>query len=500
MEPRPTDEHFRGEITVAARIIDLLSSGLYESPAACLKELVNNSFDADAHRVEVFVKPDANRIIIQDDGEGMDRTEFEHHFKRIAESHKRDNNDATRSGRPKIGKIGIGVIAANELCEKLEIYSTKKGSADLLHVTIDFEEMRKPADQRKRAEGDFLKADYYGEVLKTDRTSHYTHIFLTAIRGEARSILAGLTAAKKGLVPLTLYGKNTASVEKIFLKQKIETWKDFDRYSETILEIALNVPVIYQDHWLPSRLKNKVKDLEQKIKNIGFQVYYDGLELRKPIVFRGSDRAFVKRFSFSGDAVSAEGYFYAQHRSVKPREIHGLLVRIRNAAVGAFDPSFWGFSASEYSLIQRWVSCEIWADDRLEDAMNIDRRTLRVTHPAYVQLRDVIHANLRDIFSEVRTKIYKVSSNRRKVIEARLSFQSILDVARSEELSLDQNTIRKISTAWRAKKRLESRDLLLRKYSVSEMYKLIIEVANETLSLEQRSLFLRRLTERLSSD
>lgn len=81
------EQEFSGQITVAARIIDLLSSGLYESPASCLKELVNNSFDADATEVLVFVKPDANRIIVQDNGHGMSRSEFERHFKRIAESH-----------------------------------------------------------------------------------------------------------------------------------------------------------------------------------------------------------------------------------------------------------------------------------------------------------------------------------------------------------------------------------------------------------------------------
>jgi HSP90 family molecular chaperone len=150
-------EHFRGEITVAARIIDLLSSGLYESPAACLKELINNSFDADASHVDVSVKPDANRIIIQDDGQGMDRAEFERHFRRIAESHKRDIQDVTTTGRPKIGKIGIGVIAANELCEKLEIFSTKVGSPELLHVTIDFEEMRKPPNYARKKTEDFSK-------------------------------------------------------------------------------------------------------------------------------------------------------------------------------------------------------------------------------------------------------------------------------------------------------------------------------------------------------
>ncbi len=400
-----SDEHFQGEITVAARIIDLLSSGLYESPAACLKELINNSFDADARNVDLFVKPDANRIIIQDDGRGMNRAEFEQHFRRIAESHKRDYNELTELGRPKIGKIGIGVVAANELCERLEFFSTKEGSVDLLHVTIDFEEMRKPPEQRKKVSGDFVKADYVGEILKTDKSAHFTHIFLTSIRGEARAILAGLEAAKQGLAPLTLYGATVEHAEKILKSKSFNTWRDFDRYSDTLLEVALNVPVRYFDNWLPSKLRRQLKDFEDRTNKLDFKVNYDGLELRKPIVFSGGDKAFIRKFSFSGNKVEASGYFYAQHGSIKPLELHGLLLRIRNAAVGEFDPSFWGFSASEYSLIQRWVSCEIWADDRLEEAMNIDRRTLRVTHPAYVELRDVIHAELRSVFSEVRTRI-----------------------------------------------------------------------------------------------
>lgn len=390
-------EHFRGEITVASRIIDLLSSGLYESPAACLKELVNNSFDADAHRVDVSVKPDANRIIIQDDGQGMNRVEFEDHFRRIAESHKRDAQDKTPSGRPKIGKIGIGVIAANELCEKLEIFSTKAGSAELLHVTIDFEEMRKPPEMRKRDGGEFLKADYIGEILETEVDSHFTHIFLTEIRGEARDILVGLEAAKKGMSPLTIYGKSVDSVEKLLRAVTINTWGDFDRYSQTALEVALNVPVKFFNNWLPSRLRRPLYPFEYRVTNLNFAVTYDGLSLRKPVVFTPDEAAFVRKFSFSGNAVSAEGYFYAQHGSIKPLELQGLLTRIRNAAVGEYDHSFWGFSASEYQLIQRWVSGEVWADDRLEDAMNIDRRTLRVTHPAYVELKARIHEELRSV-------------------------------------------------------------------------------------------------------
>jgi hypothetical protein len=50
----------------------------------------------------------------------LNRAEFKKHFTCISESHKRDNSDKTPSGREKIGKIGIGFIAANEICNEME--------------------------------------------------------------------------------------------------------------------------------------------------------------------------------------------------------------------------------------------------------------------------------------------------------------------------------------------------------------------------------------------
>jgi hypothetical protein len=500
MSPANADQHFSGQITVAARIIDLLSSGLYESPASCLKELINNSFDADARQVDFFVKPDANRIIIEDDGQGMNREEFERHFRRIAESHKRDDSDHTASGRPKIGKIGIGVVAANELCEKLEIFSTKQGSRDLLHVTIDFEEMRKSPEKRKTVTGEFVKADYYGEILPTERSSHFTKLFLTNVKGQARDILAGVETAKQGAAALTLYGKNVESIEKLLRTSSINTWSDFDFYSKTLLEISLNVPVAYFEHWVPPRLKKQVLSYEQKTKDLNFSVTYDGIELRKPIVFSGDGHAFIRKFSYSGKSVSADGYFYAQHGSVKPIELHGLLVRIRNAAIGHYDSTFWGFSASEYSLIQRWVSCEIWADEQLEDAMNIDRRTLRVTHPAYVELRTAIHTELRSVFSATRERIYEANSRSRKASKSSTAAEQVAAIIKSAESDIDAETRRSLISHWKRSDSPDAQKALLRKYSVAEFYAIVIEVAKATLNERQRSEFLRRLTDRLNRE
>ncbi len=492
-------KEFAGEITVASRIIDYLSSGLYKDPASCLKELINNSYDADATRVDVFVKPDANHIIIEDDGCGMNREEFEKHFSRISESHKRDRSDKTPSGRKKIGKIGIGFIAANEICDVMEIYSTKKGNEELLNVVIDFKELREPVESRRRKGTDYVKADYVGRVTRTDAKSHYTRIFLRSVRGAAKDILAGARPQREGAESISLYGHFPDTIADLLKSSRINTWKDFDTYSETMLKIGLNVPVRYAPKWVPSKYHNVVKEFEQTTEKLNFSVYYDGTELRKPIVFRDLDgRGILKHFKFEGSEVSAHGYFYVQHKTIKPIEIHGLLVRIREAAVGEHDQQFWGFSPSESSLLQRWVSAEIWADDRLEDAMNIDRRTLRDVHPAYVELRGAIHKQLRAVLKEARQEIYEAGSTERKQTIVHEAWDELRHLADDPGLKLPSYVAQSLHDNLKSISPKNRQKMLLKKYNAVEFYEIIIEVAKQVLTPAQLKKFLSILTERLS--
>lgn len=420
------DNSFRGEIIVASRIIDYLSSGLYESPAACLKELVNNSYDADATRVDMFVKPDADRIIIEDDGHGMNKADFVRHFSRISESYKREDSDFTELGRPKVGKIGIGFIAANEICDVLEILSTKADSTELLRVSINFREMREDVGDRRRERGDLAKADFEGEVLEIDAKSHFTQVLLEQVRGEAREILAGAQSQGHTAGERSLFGLPESLIKQELQEPTFRSWAEFDSYSQTILNVALNVPIAYYGDWLPPDLMSKVNDLYREVQELHFSLYVDGSHILKPIVFTPEDgKALLSRFDWAGEHVSAKGYFYAQHKTVRPEDLQGLLIRIRNAAVGSYDHSFLGFSPSEGPILQRWISAEIWADDNLEKAMNIDRRTLRVSHPAYVELRDAVHDHLSHFIGEVRTNLYGEGSRVRNQERARAVVSSI---------------------------------------------------------------------------
>lgn len=488
-----SQEEFDGVIVVASQIVDYLSSGLYESPSACLKELINNSYDANATRVDVFVKPDADRIIIADDGEGMDRKDFEKHFRKISESHKRDDSEITKSGRPKIGKIGIGFIAANEICETMQIISTKKGSSKLLDVTIKFDIMRKPLAKRKRDGSDIAKGDYEGTIKEAQVNDHYTQIFLKNIRGEAQKILSGPGTSSYSVGKKSLYGLSSDSVYKKLHSPNLKTWANFDAYSKNSLEISLNIPVRYYDNWISERFHSQVVEFEEATAKLDFSVFMDNTEMRKPVVFVVPEKAIVAKFEYIGKQVSAKGYFYAQQSVIKPEELKGLLIRIRNAAVGSYDTSFMDYSANHGSLLRTWISGEIWADDGLEDAMNIDRRTLRQAHPAYAELQVSVHRFLTKFIQRVRSEIYGERSNERKATQAREMERQI------------QKQIAKVSPkaktnieAWKgASKNEHGKKLLLQKFSIDELYEVVIEVAQNVLTPNQLRNFISTLTERL---
>lgn len=506
MESAPPEaDVFSGEVRVASKVVDFLSSGLYQTPAACLKELVNNSYDADAKRVEVHIKPVANEIIVADDGLGLTREEFVSHFERVSESHKRDHRSITPSGRPMIGRIGIGMIAANELCDEMEIVSTKKGVGERLRVTIDFEEMRKdPLGKSRREEEDdgggavFKKGDYSGWVEEAPKSHHYTRIFMRRIRPSAQKMFAGIPREAETAGEASLYGLEPATVVERLADPELRSWSHFDEYTQTMLAVGLNVPVRYAPRWIPGRLHRSVAELEAIPEELDFTVLYDGTDLRKPTVLRGPEGCFVRRFHFEGEHVSASGYIFAKRRALRPQELNGVLIRIRNAAVGEYDPGWLDYSATLYPLFKDWLSAEIWADDRLEDALNIDRRTLRVTHEAYTELQAAFHEQLTKVLGEARETFYNKRSQSKRTERAQGEIERMQEIASEHGVRLPPSPIPsepKSAPSSPESKRAVRRAITSR--SVSEVYELALEVAREQLNDVQYRRFAEALAKRL---
>ncbi len=135
------------DVRLSYRIIKLFSEGLYASPNKAIEELVANSFDAGAQRVEVLLSPNLHEqtstIVVIDDGEGMDVSGLKRHWL-IGVSNKRTLTTLPRN-RQQIGKFGIGKLATYVLADRLTHLSRR--GAKYYSSSMNFDAIDKRVEQ-----------------------------------------------------------------------------------------------------------------------------------------------------------------------------------------------------------------------------------------------------------------------------------------------------------------------------------------------------------------
>ena len=111
-----------------SRVLQILSSEIYDSPQAFLRENVQNAYDAilmrceaqglviEDHEIEISVNED--RITVRDDGCGMTEDTLKHNFWKAGSSGKKSDL-AQRAGV--IGTFGIGAMANFGVCSYLRV-------------------------------------------------------------------------------------------------------------------------------------------------------------------------------------------------------------------------------------------------------------------------------------------------------------------------------------------------------------------------------------------
>jgi hypothetical protein len=417
-----------GDIKVHSQIINDLSSGIYSSPATCIKELINNSFDADANLVTIRIKPVEDIITIIDDGDGMNAVDFDNNFAWISKSNKRNQGQYSKKGRPLIGKIGIGFIAVNEICDSLEITSSKRDEDIKFTATIDF---KKYNDTPTKIDGGLIKAGF--ELLNSDedRNLHYTTIKLLGLKEGVKEILNDMQelsklAAQKNKNFSKSTFRNMRSMLAQHLEKKIRTFSEDNAYVQFLINLASYVPVEYiEDGPIKGVTADKIiNELIQRHKDFNFKVDVDGVYLKKPVLLGNENGIEYKYSTFSKDLIIEDkhlkfkGYFYTQNKLLFPRELNGVSIKIRNVPIASrygYDTSFMGYPRYVNQLLSNWISGEIYVDEGLEDAMNIDRQSFRETHPEYMVLQNFLHEFLsKDFFPKFVLPIYEAGRKNRE--------------------------------------------------------------------------------------
>ncbi|TET19291.1 ATP-binding protein [Candidatus Bathyarchaeota archaeon] len=117
---------FQIEVT---KILEVLSTKIYDSPYALLRENVQNAYDAilvrryrspETFSPRIDVKISANSIDVTDNGIGMTPEELKNHFWRAGASGK-NTPEAIAAGV--VGTFGIGGLANFGICRKLTVIS-----------------------------------------------------------------------------------------------------------------------------------------------------------------------------------------------------------------------------------------------------------------------------------------------------------------------------------------------------------------------------------------
>lgn len=115
------------ELDIDVRILELLGPNLYTNIYYVLAELIANAYDADAHNV--YIISDKDKIIVEDDGKGMSysKGEVAKYLKVAAISRNNEEDSKTALNRLKMGRKGVGKLAALSVSEEVQVMTISDG-------------------------------------------------------------------------------------------------------------------------------------------------------------------------------------------------------------------------------------------------------------------------------------------------------------------------------------------------------------------------------------
>lgn len=116
------------KFNISLSILNHLGRNLYRSFTTVLGEAISNSWDADAQNVWINVDRENNCFWVKDDGIGMTSDDFQNKLLKIGYSKRKLGGNKSPSGRPYIGRKGIGKLALLSCADTISIISKVKDS------------------------------------------------------------------------------------------------------------------------------------------------------------------------------------------------------------------------------------------------------------------------------------------------------------------------------------------------------------------------------------
>jgi len=169
-------------LNVDPRILELLGPNLYTNIYYVLAELIANAYDADAKNVYIIANKDDIRV--EDDGHGMsyDNGDIANYLNVAGVSRTKEEDSFTKSGsRRKMGRKGVGKLAALSVSENVDILTVANGEKS------GFVLSRHPENDNKLTpipdtEISFEHAENHGSAIVMRNPQYRLHKTLSAVK------------------------------------------------------------------------------------------------------------------------------------------------------------------------------------------------------------------------------------------------------------------------------------------------------------------------------
>lgn len=222
-----------------ARLLLQLGDQLIKNESIALIELVKNSYDADANRVDIYMEnvddPDNGVIIIEDDGYGMDAKTVEEVWMEPGSDFKTEKflrrEVSPKFHRLPIGEKGIGRFGVHKLGNEIEM-TTKKENEKEVYVKIDWLAFNKyryleqvPITIVERDTPELFKNG------KTGTSISITNLRKEWTRGVARNVKRTVTALVSPFKSDDSFIAEFDVADKPGWFEGLLEWKDIEEYS-----------------------------------------------------------------------------------------------------------------------------------------------------------------------------------------------------------------------------------------------------------------------------
>lgn len=346
-------------ITVDKRIVKILSESTYENFPRALKELVTNSFDADAKTVLISVNLKDEQIIIEDDGKGMDDSDFTFYL-RIAGKKREKESNVTPFGRSIIGQFGVGFLSIFPFFKSYSIETKKLGSSSVVYASIPL---------AKYFLGDNKMVDIESIAINGGIRDDRKQIN----RSYTRIILSGFNGLTKSFFQTKNTGTKTRKNDPLYEPQGIELLK---------WTLSEDLPLLFEN--------DKFNEIFKYKEEVPFNVFVNGEKLYRNTF--GDEILETQKGSIQTIGQIRFKYFIATPRkAIYPKK--GRYFKIRNLNVGVGERDDFGMDRGEGSH-QRWIYGEIHIIEGLNNLIKVSRDGFNYSAD-FESLKDYFNSKLR---------------------------------------------------------------------------------------------------------